>query len=102
MRKNIIQLMAVLMLFCGTPTFAAVPKVPNPIEVNADSVKIVVLTERLEEINKIDKSLLSRKERKALRKEIKSIDKQLRQANGGIYVSVGAAIIIVLLLIILL
>lgn len=57
---------------------------------------------RLDEINSIDKSSLSRAEKKELRGEVKSIEKQLREGGGGIYLSVGAIIIIILLLIILL
>jgi hypothetical protein len=37
-----------------------------------------------------------------LRKEVKTIKKELAQANGGVYLSVGAVIIIILLLILLL
>ena len=57
---------------------------------------------RLDEINSIDKSSLSRTEKKELRGEVKSIEEQLRENSGGIYLSVGAIIIIILLLIILL
>lgn len=68
----------------------------------ADSVKAESLLLRLNEINAIDKSNLTFSEKRSLRKETRSIDHQLRQANGGVYISLGAAIIIVLLLIILL
>jgi hypothetical protein len=67
-----------------------------------DSLMAQNLLVRLNEINAIDKSDLTFSEKRSLRKETRSIDHQLRQANGGVYISVGAAIIIVLLLIILL
>ncbi|HET7818813.1 MAG TPA: hypothetical protein VFL70_05855 [Bacteroidia bacterium] len=60
------------------------------------------LIARVNEINTMDKSQLSRKERKELREEVKSIDKKLRASHQGVYISVGGLIIIILLLIILL
>lgn len=56
---------------------------------------------RLVEIRNMDKSKLTRAERRELRKEVKAI-KELNSANGsGVYLSVGAIIIIILLLILL-
>lgn len=79
---------------------------PTPTPINNRhynySVKAEGLLIRLNEINALDKSNLKPSEKRSLRKETRSINHQLRQANGGIYISVGAAIIIVLLLIILL
>jgi len=48
------------------------------------------------------KSNLNSTEKKNLRKEVRTIRKELRENNGGVYLSVGAVIIILLLLIILL
>lgn len=56
---------------------------------------------RVNEINEMDKSQLTRAERKALRGELKALKEEAR-GGGGIYLSLGAVIIIVLLLIILL
>ncbi len=50
----------------------------------------------------MDKSNLSSLEKKQLRKEVRATNKQLKELNGGIYLSVGAVIIILLLLILLL
>lgn len=61
-----------------------------------------VLLSRLEEIKAIDKTQLTPLEKKELRKEVKSIKKELKTMNQGVYLSVGAIIIIVLLLILLL
>nr|WP_294939335.1 hypothetical protein [uncultured Flavobacterium sp.] len=60
------------------------------------------LVERLKEIRDMDKSELSRAEKKELRKEVKAIKKELAVDHKGIYLSVGAIIIIILLLILLL
>jgi hypothetical protein len=66
--------------------------------------KIIVnaMINRLEEIKSMDKSNMTRVEKKELRKEVKSINANLRSTNNGVYLSVGAIIIIVLLLILLL
>lgn len=56
---------------------------------------------RLEEIKAMDKSALTRDEKKDLRKEMKSMKKEARELRG-VYISVGALIIIILLLILIL
>ncbi|MCB0804906.1 MAG: hypothetical protein KDC05_03855 [Bacteroidales bacterium] len=64
-----------------------------------DKTKALVV--RLEEIRDMDKSDLTAAEKKKLRKEVKSIKKELKEKSVGIYIS-GGAIIIILLLILLL
>jgi uncharacterized membrane protein affecting hemolysin expression len=59
------------------------------------------LTKRLMEINDMDKSLLTKTEKQVLRKEVLSTQKQLKELDGGIYISVGAVIIILLLILII-
>jgi len=70
----------------------------NPV----DAAKVKVLELRLNEINEMDKSDLKSAEKRELRKEVRSIKKQVSELGGGVYISVGAIIIIILLLIILL
>jgi len=70
----------------------------NPKEVPAE-VKIMLT--RLEEIKAMDKSTLNSSDKKALRKEVRAINTELRSTGNGIYLSVGAIIIILLLIIIL-
>ncbi len=60
------------------------------------------LIQRLEEINGMSKSEMTRLEKKDLRKEVKDIKKEMKVIKGGVYLSVGAIIIIILLLILLL
>ncbi len=66
------------------------------------STEATQLLHRLDEIKTMDKSNLDRTEKKALRQEVKGIKKELRAVGGGVYLSVGAIIIIALLLILLL
>jgi len=71
---------------------------PNP--VIADKAKTLVL--RLNEIKAMDKSDMKSSEKKALRKEVRSIKRELQTMGSGLYISLGAVIIIALLLILLL
>ncbi len=57
---------------------------------------------RVDEIKSMDKSKLSKEERKELRKELKDMKKKANAIGGGVYLSVGAIIIIILLLILIL
>ena len=59
------------------------------------------MKDRVEYIKAMDKSSLTKDERKALRSELKAMRKESR-AVTGVYISVGALIIIILLLIIIL
>jgi ferredoxin-fold anticodon binding domain-containing protein len=68
----------------------------------ADAAKVKTLELRLTEIKDMDKSDLKAAEKRELRKEVRSIKKQISELGGGVYISVGAIIIILLLLIILL
>ena len=68
----------------------------------AESAEAKTLELRLTEIKSMDKSTLKASDRKNLRKEVRSIDHKLRELSGGVYLSVGAILLIALLLIILL
>tara|TARA_R110002049_G_scaffold70687_1_gene182509 strand:+ start:31056 stop:31325 length:270 start_codon:yes stop_codon:yes gene_type:complete len=70
----------------------------TPTEIPAE---VQVMLDRLEEIKEMDKSGLERLEKKALRKEVRAIKAELRSTGNGIYISAGAVIIILLLIILL-
>lgn len=78
---------------------AAIPKTEI---VTTDATAATKMIERLEEIKAMDKSKMTRVEKKTLRKEVKAIKKSLNASGNGVYLSVGAVIIIILLLILLL
>lgn len=73
---------------------------PTTKTVESEEVKLII--KRLEEIKAMDKSEMSKAEKKALRKEVKKSEKRMGELRVGGYVSLGAAIIIILLLVILL
>jgi hypothetical protein len=56
---------------------------------------------RLDEINSLDKSAMSRLEKKEAKKEVRDINKEMKRLGGGVYISAGAIIIILLLILIL-
>ncbi len=60
--------------------------------------KIQEMTQRLEQIQAMDKSQLTAKERKALRKEVRHIKKAI---SGGVYISAGVLIVALILLVLL-
>jgi hypothetical protein len=68
-------------------------------EVPEDVSKLLT---RLDEIKAMDKTALNRSEKKELRKEVRAIKSELKEKRHGVYLSVGAFIIIILLLVILL
>ena len=66
---------------------------------NAEEANIYL--SRLNEIQEMDKSDLNPMEKSELRQEVKTIRKKLLILDGGIYISVGAIIIILLIILIL-
>jgi hypothetical protein len=105
MKKLSFYLMIMVLSLSSLPStmFAAEKNInaekTNPKEVPAEVQKML---DRLEEIKEIDKSSLTRIEKKELRKEVREIKATLRSSGNGVYLSVGAIIIIILLLILLL
>jgi hypothetical protein len=73
-----------------------------PIANPSSNVAVDAAMARLCEIKAMDKSNLSSAEKRDLRKEVRSLKHELKKSGKGIYLSVGAAIIIVLLLILIL
>jgi 3'-phosphoadenosine 5'-phosphosulfate sulfotransferase len=68
------------------------------------NARVEEIKTRVEEIRSMDKSDLSKAERKELRTELKDLKKEANAAatGGGVYLSVGAIIIIILVLILIL
>jgi hypothetical protein len=106
MKKVTIYILTAVSLLSFVPTTSKAENVLKPkekVELTAEQAQQAeVMMKRLEEIKAMDKSNMTRAEKKALRKEVKSIKVAMADLNGGVYLSVGAIIIIVLLLILLL
>ena len=69
--------------------------------------EVAAIEARIVEIKEMDKSELSRVEKKALRVELRDMKREIRERDehhhreGGIYISTGALLLIILLIIIL-
>ena len=66
-----------------------------------DKARLDQLENRFLEIKAMDFKSMNKSERKEIRKELREINKEAKDRNGGIYISTGAIIIILLLIIIL-
>lgn len=64
----------------------------------SDAERARVLTSRLEEIKAMDKSSLSRAEKRQLRHEVRSIEKEMKTMSSGVYISIGALLIIIIII----
>ncbi|MBN1252675.1 MAG: hypothetical protein JXR51_09925 [Bacteroidales bacterium] len=105
MKKLILILMVIctLLAFYPIQSNATTKVTPSTLVADkpAESARAKVLLLRLDEIKAMDKTNLKSPEKRVLRKEVRSIKKELQTMGHGIYVSLGAIIIIVLLLVIL-
>lgn len=102
--KNLVFCSIAALLFITVPGHlqAQAPTEKARMEVRAENNEIKLLTERLETIRKMDRSKMTAPQRKELRKEVRAIKEKLETNSGGIYISVGAAILIAIILLILL
>lgn len=104
MKKLTLYAMILLVSMSSITTLSATEKdsivaTATTKEVPADVSKLL---SRLDEIKAMDKNTLNRLEKKELRKEVRAIKSELKEKRHGVYISVGAFIIIILLLVILL
>jgi hypothetical protein len=100
MKKQIYLLLIAVLLASGSVMANEVKSKPALTE--NQIARVSEITRRVEEIKNMDKSDLSRTERKALRNELLDMKKEVKATNGGVYLSVGAIIIILLVLILIL
>jgi hypothetical protein len=87
-----------LQLNAATKTEPSSLAAPKP----AESAEVKTMELRLNEIKAMDKSNMKSAEKKSLRKEVKSINHRMHDIGGGVYLSAGAIILIVILLVVLL
>jgi hypothetical protein len=66
-----------------------------------ESAEARALTLRLNEISSMDMSKMKSAEKKDLRKETRSIKRELKDISGGVYISAGLLIVILIVLIVL-
>jgi hypothetical protein len=105
MRKLVFYTMTICLLFTFSPgdvkAVNSTPKSAIVAERLTEAEKVQAMLDRLQEIKAMDRKLLTSDQRKDLRKEVREI-KQEMKAVTGIYISIGALVIIILLLILIL
>jgi hypothetical protein len=74
----------------------------NALPLKNNTIEIRGLMLRLNEIKVMDKTNLTSKQKRELRREVKTISKTMKTTGNGVYISTGAIIIVIILLIILL
>lgn len=103
MKKTTFYLMVLMLSFSAfSNTMMASEKNPTttttPKEMPAE---VRTMLNRLEEIKAMDRSALKPADRKALRKEVRAIKTEIKSTGNGIYMSAGAIIIVLLILLLI-
>ncbi|MFA5297663.1 MAG: hypothetical protein WC389_05580 [Lutibacter sp.] len=101
MKKTRLYLMVMMLSLGAFTTVNASEKTPKATAPTEIPAEVQVMLNRLDEIKEMDKSDLSRAEKKELRKEVRAINTEIRSSGNGLYLSIGAIIIILLLIILL-
>ncbi len=101
MKKSKLLPVMSIILMLGIPFSSEAKMKDTPKAKTEVPTEVQVMLDRLEEIKAMDKSELSRSEKKVLRAEVKELNAEIKEVGGGIYLSAGAIIIILLLIILL-
>jgi hypothetical protein len=102
MKKTIF--FVIVLIFAMSPAFAfAADRKSNSVatENKLSEVEINRLTNRAEEIRNLDKSSMTDKENRELKKEARDIDKNVAKSGGTVYIGAAALILIILLIVVL-
>lgn len=104
MKKLSLWAMTAMMLLTLVPTTtkAASSAMTVPASTPTSTAMVNTMVTRLNEIKMMDIKSMNSSQKKELRKEVRAIKSDLRKAGEGVYLSVGAIILIVVLLILLL
>jgi hypothetical protein len=106
MKKLILCLMVIFLSLTFIPLSSRAATIAEPSSLvdpkKAESAEATTLLLRLNEIKAKDKSSLKSSEKKDLRKEVRTINHRLKTIGGGVYLSAGAVILLVILLVVLL
>ncbi len=106
MKKIIFFVCLIILSFSATAAFGVKPAsnsvTPVKEENKLSEEEISRLTKRVEEIRNMDKTNMSVKEKRELKKELKGIRENVQRHGGYIYIGGGTLFLIIILLIILL
>jgi len=98
--KTIKMLLFSMLLTLTMPSISLADNTLPPVD--SKEARAMRLNQRLEEIREMDTKNMTRKEKRELRVEVRTIKKELAAISGGVYLSIGAILLIALLLILLL
>jgi uncharacterized ferredoxin-like protein len=110
MKKSILFALIMIFSLCASTVFAAnndpktapdKPAVPNKTENKLSEEEVARLTKRVEEIRDMDKTEMTGKEKRELRKEVKEIKENVRQKDGVVVIGVSTLLLIIILVILL-
>lgn len=106
MKKLTMYFLTLFMLLSIAPIQTLMAAEPNAISKERNkkvaSEEAKILLARIDTIKALDKSEMTRSQKKELRKEVRTIKANLADIGQGVYLSAGAIIIILLVLILLL
>ncbi len=100
------KLFAILALVFSTQMLVAAPTNGDDNKektelTEAEKVRLAEIETRLDEIKAMDFKDMSKAERSDVKNELKEMKAEAKRVGGGVYISVGAIILILLLLILL-
>lgn len=97
----VLAMMMSLGSFAAPASNEVIPATKSPSE-SANNAEMQRMINRLEEIKAMDLKNMPRSEKRKYAKEVKQIQKKMNALSGGVYISAGAVLIILILLLILL
>jgi hypothetical protein len=103
--KKVFFFASIMIFLVGAPAFTASASIAPeraPITENKLTTdELNRLTSRVEEIREMDKTEMTAMEKSELRKELKSIKKDMRRDGGAIYIGTGTLLLLIILVILL-
>jgi hypothetical protein len=110
MKKTIFLALVMIFLLSASSVFANEkdrktspenPAVPNKTENKLSEEEISRLTKRVEEIRDMDKTEMTRMEKKELKKELRETKENVRRNDGTVVIGVTTLLLIIILLILI-
>ncbi|UZR99386.1 hypothetical protein [Chondrinema litorale] len=98
---------AIITLFCLSASFASVDLPKNDVEKTAAEYEAIIdgLKIKVDSLAEAKKNANSVEERRAINKELREVKREVkevkRRAGGGIYISVGALLVIIIILLLI-
>lgn len=97
------KILTILAIFLSVQFVSATPKNdPKKELTEAQQIRANEMRERLDEIKAMDFRSMSKDEIKSIKAEMKEMKEEAKKVNNGVYLSVGAIIVILLILILVL